>query len=699
MANVIVIFVRLFMNKIVFKFLSCLLSIVVCFGCSCNNKNDFVVYKNFYDVDVTTFNYILTNDYDNMSRIANLIDGLVENDKYGNIVPSIAKSWNSEIIDGKQVWTFYLKDNVYWSDYKGDIYSSVTANDFVTTLKYSLNYNTDSSNYALPASLIENGYNYYNGTMIKNFNYDSVIDKINSLENTGSTNELYFYKNLKETIEYCNETNKCTDKFNDVGIKAIDDFTLQFTLTKPVPYFLSALTYYSFLPTCERYLIETGINNFGTNKKTLLYNGAYILDNYSHSSRMEFVKNPNYWDKDNVFIDKLIFTKSINYHTANYSRLNYESGNTDEFIVSEEDSKGWEKYVLGEDGSGTNLSPKGDNTYVSTELDNFTVYYLIFNQNRKHNSSTLTNDEINVANKALSNTNFRKALIHGLNKDFYFSNNQNSIVNTVVPKGFSTNKSKDYNNYLIELYAKNNNISIDDATKSFDENPFFDSQLSSYYLDLALEELNLEPSQLPIKLEYTFFYNDNYINYDLERIKKWNYDLNGCSTSNCSFDKVEITYNFNVDSASKMDYALYSGEYNITFLGLYPDFNDPTTYLNAFSKNGELSKYLNNTNTDYIDDILSQIDNYYLDSDLEKRYTLCSQLEYYILFEESLILPLSLKGASSKIVVSNLVPYQKMKASYGLSPFKFKFRKIRTQNYTQADISNLKKEYYEGYLK
>ena len=94
-------------------------------GCSCNNSENLVVYRNYYVQDVTTFNYIITNKYQDVMRIANLVDGLVENDKYGNIVPSVAKSWNSEIVNGKQIWTFYLKEDVYWSNYKGDKYAGV----------------------------------------------------------------------------------------------------------------------------------------------------------------------------------------------------------------------------------------------------------------------------------------------------------------------------------------------------------------------------------------------------------------------------------------------------------------------------------------------------------------------------------------------------------------------------------------------
>ena len=274
------------MKRVLSKIL--ILMFCICFvtSCSCNKDENLIVYRNYYEQDVSTFNYLVTNSYHDVIRIANLVDGLVENDKYGNIVPSIADSWNSTIVGEKQLWTFYLKNNVYWSDYNGNKHSLVTAHDFVTTLKYTLNYNTKSNNYSLPSNLIENAQNYYYGTLINNFNYDDILTKITELEISDPDYQLDYYQNIKDVFDYCISSNKCTNDFDDVGIKAINDFELQFTLIKPSPYFLSALTYYAFLPTNETFVKEVGFNNFGTNKKSLLYNGAYILSNYSHSSRM-----------------------------------------------------------------------------------------------------------------------------------------------------------------------------------------------------------------------------------------------------------------------------------------------------------------------------------------------------------------------------------------------------------------------------
>ncbi len=689
------------MKKFISIFLLFITIVVSCSGCSCSKDDNLIVYRNFYDQDVTTFNYLITNEYNNIVRIANLIDGLVENDKYGNIVPSIAKSWKSEIVNDKQIWTFYLKDDVYWSDYNGNKYGLVTAHDFVTTFKYSFNYNIKSDNFKLAAGLIENGMNYYYGTLIKNFDYDDVISKINNLSNSYNSNEYFYYSNIKEVFDKCNTQMSCTSNFDYVGVKAINDYELQFTLQKPCSYFLSSLTYYSFLPVNEKFIEEIGINNFGTSKKTLLYNGAYILSNYSHTSKIEFIKNQNYWDKDNVFIDKLIFTKTLNYSSHGYARLSYEAGNLDEFVLTEDDTVGWRKYVTGDDGSGSATSPVGDNTYVIPYTSDFTAYYFLFNQNRtNYKYSTLSEKENQIANKALQNDNFRKALFYGILRDYYFNSEMNNtLLFSIVPPNFINYNNVDYSNYLINTYAINNDISIEDATSLYNEGWFYNSNKSQYYLELAMKELNLSSNDLPIKLEYTYYKDNDYVIYDKARLNMWNRLLNGCSANqdeSCEFANVEIVYNDSIRTSYEFDTAFSNKEFSISFLGLYPDFNDPVAYLKSFSYDGELYEFLNHNYTSEIDAMLNKIDDFYLDEDIDNRFQECSKLEYYILFEKNLVLPLSMSGFKNQIIVSNLVPFEKMTANYGLSSFKFKKRKIRNKSYSQDDIAALKDNYYKG---
>jgi len=681
------------------KILSCVLTFILCitFNCSCKRNNNIVVYRNYYDQDVTTFNYMLTNKYQDIVQIANLVDGLVENDIYGNIVPSIAKSWKSDIVNDKQIWTFYLKNDVYWSDYKGNKYSLVTANDFVTTIKYTLNYSIKSDNYNLAAHLLENGLNYYYGTLMENHNYETILSKISSLQLNDPNNELDYYLDIKSVFDFCNASNSCTDNFDLVGIKAIDDFTLEFTLTNPIPYFLSSLTYYAFLPVSETFLKEVGFNNFGTSKKTLLYNGAYLLSDYTHSSKIEYSKNPNYWDKENVFIDKLVFTKLMSYHSSSFTRLAYENGNVDEFVVNKSDDTGWNKYVLVNNGSDNN--PGANNTYVSNETNNFTVYHMLFNQNRSsYNLSMLSQEENIIANRALSNLNFRKSLTYGINRGYYFNNEISTLESSLIPSGFIQHQNKDYTDYFIEEYSKNNNLTYEQGKHLFNNDPYYDLDKSSHYLDLAINELNLESNNLPIKIEYSYYYDESYKIIDKDRITKWNRELNGCAADdiNCKLDKIQIVYNDKIDSVSDYYIAMKNKEYHLTFIGLYPDYNDPMTFLSAFSSNGELSSYINYNNDESIDAFINEISNYYEDDELIDRFKACAKLEYYIILEKNLVLPLALKNSSKQIVVSNIVPFSKMKASYGLSPFKFKYRKMRNKDYSQTEIAKLKKEYEEG---
>lgn len=672
--------------------------IACCFGCS-KKEDSLITYKNFYESDITTFNYIVTNEHSDYTHIANFVDGLVENDKYGNVVPSIAKSWKSEIINNKQVWTFYLKENIYWSDYKGDVYSTVTAHDFVTTIKYILNFKTNSNNYSLPTMLIDNALSYYNYTITKDFNYNDIESKINKLLINDPNNELDYYQTIKNAFDYCNN-NACTSDFSNVGIKAINDYELQFTLTKPCSYFLSALTFCPFLPTSESFIKEIGFNNFGINKKTLLYNGAYILNDYFHSSKIEYIKNQNYWDKDKVYIDKIVFNRMINYPSSGYSRLSYELGNIDEFYVSSYDSEGWNKYVVGPNGTGNISSPYANNTYAISQTNDFTTYYIVFNQNRTNDKLTsLSKEEIQIANNALQNTNFRLSLIHGLSRSSYNLSYLNDLSSSIVPRNFVDLDSIDYNDYYLDEFASKNNLSLDTVKNEINSDDLILNQTKSlHYLSLALNELNIPEENLPIKLEFSYYFSQDYAKYDTLRIQNWNNILNGCdmNETNCKYKNILLTLNSSLQTHDDFIYAAKNKEYSLSILGLYPNYIDPTTYLEAFSSLGELYPYLNHTSSSFIDQKLEEINKYYKEEDLDTRFKLCAELEYSLIFELGLVLPLCLKDSTNKVIVSNLAPYQSMKASYGLSPFKFKLKKKRTQEYTQNDIDKLKEEYEKG---
>ena len=188
-----------------------------------------------------------------------ILEGLLRKDKTGKSVAGIAQKWEKSK-DGL-VWTFHLRDGVKWSN--GD---PVTANDFKAGWIRGLNPDTAGSNASM-LFVIKNGEKY----------------------------------NAKKVSE------------NEVGIKVIDDKTLQVTLESPTPYFDDLVTFKSFMPLNQKFYNEAKDKYF-TEAKYTISNGPYTLEKWTHDSELKFKKNPNYWDAGNVKIDnvklKIIATDS-----------------------------------------------------------------------------------------------------------------------------------------------------------------------------------------------------------------------------------------------------------------------------------------------------------------------------------------------------------------------------------------------------
>ncbi|MGV8980495.1 peptide ABC transporter substrate-binding protein [Clostridium sp.] len=217
-------------------------------------------YSTVYSGELTTLNYLTTASENEFAAAANLVDCLVDYDKYGVVKPSLAKDW-SVSSDGL-VWTFNLREGVKWVTNEGKEYAQVEAQDFVDAMKYVLDKKNNSETANIAYSALKNGEKYYNGEV---------------------------------------------KDFSEVGVKAKSKYVLEYTLESIKPYFLSMLTYVCFMPINGKFLTETGAK-FGTDNKNLLYNGAYILQTFEPQNSRVFVANENYWDKSNVFIKKLTYS-------------------------------------------------------------------------------------------------------------------------------------------------------------------------------------------------------------------------------------------------------------------------------------------------------------------------------------------------------------------------------------------------------
>jgi oligopeptide transport system substrate-binding protein len=195
----------------------------------------------------------LATDVNASDVLVNCMEGLtrIEQEEDGKdvIKPAGATSW--DVSEDKTVWTFHLRD-YKWSDGK-----AVSAKDFEFAIKRALNPKVGAS-YAFILYPIKNA-QAYNGEKAK---------------------------------------------AEEVGIKAIDDKTLEFTLEKPTPFFLD-LTYFKVMYPQREDIVTAQGDKFGTAADTMVFCGPYILKNWAHQSKMEFEKNPTYWDKDSVKLEKL----------------------------------------------------------------------------------------------------------------------------------------------------------------------------------------------------------------------------------------------------------------------------------------------------------------------------------------------------------------------------------------------------------
>ena len=237
------------------------LSTAVLAACSSGNGNKDatkpVTYAYVFTSDPVTLDYTVSGNVSTKQITGNVIDGLLENDQYGNLVPSVAEDWT--VSKDGLTYTYKIRQGVKWYTNEGEEYGEVKAQDFVTGLKHA----ADKKSQALYL----------------------VQDSIKGLD------------------DYVN--GKTTD-FSTVGVKATDDYTLVYTLNHPESFWNSKITMGVLAPVSGDFLASKG-DDFGkaTDVTSILYNGAFLLKGLTSKSSIEMTKNQNYWDKQNVFIDDI----------------------------------------------------------------------------------------------------------------------------------------------------------------------------------------------------------------------------------------------------------------------------------------------------------------------------------------------------------------------------------------------------------
>ncbi|MFQ9597785.1 MAG: ABC transporter substrate-binding protein [Streptococcus sp.] len=305
-------------------------------ACSGGSSNQ-ATYSFVYSADPNTLDYIAATRTTTSDVTSNLVDGLLENDRYGNFVPSLAEDWT--VSEDGLTYTYKLRKDAKWYTSEGEEYGAVTAQDFVTGIKHAV---------------------------------ESKSEGLFLIQNSIKGLDAYVKGETKD--------------FNTVELKALDDHTIQYTFGPSRKLLELQNNFRCSFPQHVRSLESQG-KDFGSLKPSRsLYNGPFYLKSLTSKSEIELVKNKDYYDAKNVHIDNV--------------KLTFNDGSNPDAIIKNFE-KGQYSFASVMPNSSTYKSVKktfGDNIVYGLQLG--TSYYLGFNLDRqKYDHTAKTTDEQKASTK------------------------------------------------------------------------------------------------------------------------------------------------------------------------------------------------------------------------------------------------------------------------------------------------------------
>lgn len=519
------------------------------------------VYRSLYSSEVTTMNYLVSGATYELVVGANTIDSLVENDTYGNILPSGAESW--EVSEDGLTWTFHLRAGQYWYDADGNQKDPVTANDYVAAARYVCDSAMDCAN-----SYLMDGW-IVNASELLNYTAALLANPVEQGTEVGEEQDLVVDANgiiyegsdwNKETEKYDTWTEVPAVTPEDLGVEAVDDLTLVYHMVKARPYFLTALQFGTYWPAPASLLAELG-ENYGLDNYSMWFNGAYLLSEFKPNEKRVYTKNENNWDAEHIYIERI--EQTCNTEATTLAPELFLRGEIDYADIGSDIVADW-------------LSdPEKSQMISSSRVIGDYSYFFGFNFEPKFDA------EYEPENWAIAvnNKNFRKAVFHGINRDEYlaakYPGDDPSIhkINTVTPKGFSVNEGKDYVFY--------------GGLAKYTEGESFDPELAVQFRDAAKAELEAAGCKFPIKVPV-------------------NYNTSSTTWANCTvvleqqleellgadfIDIIVVPYS----GSSFLKETRRNGNYALQELNWGADFMDPETWADPFDHKNSYNFFCNET--------------------------------------------------------------------------------------------------------
>ena len=424
-------------------------------------------------MEPTSLNTLLATYAYDFTPINAMIECLYRDDE--NDVPQPAGAETVDISDDKLVYTFHLREDATWSN--GD---PVVATDYEFAWQQALNPKV-ASDYAYMLYFIHNAEPYFNGEV----------------------------------------------EWSEVGVKVIDDHTLEVTLDNPLPYATDLFAFPTLAPINQKFYEEVGADKYATDAEYFCCNGMYELTEWSHNSQIVFQKREDYWNADAVGPDEIVYKIITDSQAGLNSYLSREIDYTDldsGEVVQQAEAAGFEVGVKPARSS----------------------YYLIVN----------TEDEF------MSNQNLRLALAYSIDKqalvDTVYQNDNQPMTSFTPPAIMGANDSS-FQEALVaergEMYPGSGDL-----------------EKAQEYLQAALEELGCTVDELNLSIDCA----DDSLRRNCATFlqEQWRQNLG-----------IE---NITVNSMQTKQVAAnrQSGDYCMSLGGWSPDYNDAINFLDLWVTDG-----------------------------------------------------------------------------------------------------------------
>ena len=532
----------------------------------------------FTDTAVTTFDRVGTT-WDFLSDgdfhdDASFIDYLYQYNSEGELVPHLATDYT--VSNDGLTYTFTIREGVIWVDSQGRQVAELTADDWVAGLQHVADAGSSSI-----------------------YNLTGVIEGLDA----------YLYGE--------------TTDFTTVGIKALDEHTLQYTLVEECPYFMSMIADTCFIPMSRSYYLSQGgvfgiaeydsamassSYLYGTDQDHIAYCGPYLCTNVTDKNSINYIANESYWNAENVNIKAVNFIYDDGSDvTREYNDFLNGTGtsivlDTAQLEIAKNDGN-FDKYV-----------------HIAPNVTN--IFLMWFNENRQTYAnvadgacvSNKTEAQKEVSRAALQNQHFRLALGYSIDRASYIAQSLGEdlkyvcLRNSYVPGDFVSleeDVTVDINGTPTDFPAGTFYGEIVQAQVTADGYPFkvWDEENHSsdgydgwYNVENAVAELQIAIEELtamgyevteenPIVLDYPYSaYNEIASNQAVVLKTSIETALNGLveiALVECQDSTENLNTWFNTNSGAEYNYDLGG------LGGIGADFGDPETYLDGLLPYGD----------------------------------------------------------------------------------------------------------------